>query len=333
MNKLAQRIGIWVILLGLAVWFIVMGWWIALIVECVVTIALFVGIAFFMVSFTLKRKAPVSMGTVIGLEEDNKELNSYVRDAVEWLEQGELWEQTSEDGLKLRGRFIKKEGSHTYAICCHGYTNHRLQDISNQAKRFYEMGHNIFAGHARGHGRSEGGYVGMACMERRDVSGWIDMIVEMDPEARIFLYGVSMGGATVMTTSGELLPDNVKCAIEDCGYSSIWNEFKHQLGDSFGVPVFPTLYICELITKVKYGFGYHDHSALEQVKKASIPILFIHGDKDTFVPYAMMQPLYEACGSKYKKALTIQNAEHAESYQVDPDLYWKEVGEWLEKWL
>ncbi len=285
-----------------------------------------------MVSFTLKRKSPIVRDdvTVLG---PHGELNEFVKDAVLWLETGDVWEQVSFDGMKLYGRFLKNEGSHVYAICCHGYKNQRMQDISNQAKHFYDMGYNVFCGHARGHGMSEGSYIGMGTNERLDIVGWIKMIVDMDPEARIFLYGVSMGGATVMTTSGEDLPKNVKCFIQDCGFSSPWDEFKYHIRERFGLPYRPILDVCQMISRSRYGFDFHDFSAKEQIKKACMPFLMIHGDLDTYVPYRMFKPLYEACASEKKRAVTIEGAAHAEAYWRDPGTYWSEVEKWLETYI
>ena len=322
----------YLLLLGLAVWFGIMGWWIALAIEMVFVLAGFFGVAYIMVNLVLKRDIDASGEDVKKLAELCN-ANKYVIDAVEWLESGELWEMTSFDGLKLRGRFHKNGDSHTYAICCHGYKNHRMQDISNQAKHFYELGHNVFAGHARGHGLSEGGYIGMGFFERRDIVGWIDRIVQMDPEAKIFLYGVSMGGATVMVTSGEELPDNVKCVINDCGYSSIWDEFSYHIVCSYGFHVYPTLLISQMIAERRYGFGFKEKSALEQVAKTKLPFLFIHGDKDDFVPYIMMRPLFEACASEDKKSVTIKDSAHAENYYTDAETYWGEIKGWLDKYL
>ncbi len=59
-----------------------------------------------------------------------------------------------------------------------------------------------------------------------------------DPNAEIALFGVSMGGATAMMTSGEDLPSNVKVIIEDCGYSTVIDEFTYQLKDLFHLPSF-----------------------------------------------------------------------------------------------
>ncbi len=331
-KKLFQRLCIHFVFLALAVIFIVMGWWIALAIEAVVAVALIVLIAFYMVSFTLVRKSPIVKDDVSVLGRHG-ELNDFVKDAVLWLETGEIWEQVSFDGLKLYGRFLKNEGSHVYAICCHGYKNQRMQDISNQAKHFYDMGYNVFCGHARGHGRSEGNYIGMGTNERRDIAGWIKMIVEMDPEARIFLYGVSMGGATVMTTSGEDLPENVKCVIQDCGFTSPWDEFTYHIKEQFGLPYRPILDICQVISRSRYGFGFHEFSAIEQVKKTSLPFLMIHGDLDTYVPYRMFKPLYEACASENKKAVTIEGAAHAEAYWRAPETYWSEVDNWIKTYL
>lgn len=333
MKNYLRQLFFYMLFIAAAVFFIIYKLWIALIIECVLFLGLIIGISFFMVHLTLVRKAGISMGNMIGLKEGG-DLGESVREAVLWLEQGEIWEQTSEDGLHLKGRFVKNienPDSHQYALCCHGYSNHRMQDISNQAKRFYERGCHVFAGHARGHGMSEGNYIGMGCPERRDIAGWIEKIVAMDPEARIFLYGVSMGGATVMTTSGEELPSNVKCVIEDCGYSSIWNEFVHHMRDEFGLPIFPILYICEVISRARFHLEFHRNSALEQVAKTKLPFLFIHGDQDTFVPYEMMKPLYEACASEHKKMLAIKEARHAEAFRVDPDTYWREVDAFLDR--
>ncbi|MBO6108532.1 MAG: alpha/beta hydrolase [Eubacterium sp.] len=328
-GKLPQRILIVVLLAAMAVFFCVMRWWIGLVIEAVLIIAAIVLIAFTMVNLILKRDKPMPSGDIAG----DEGLEERQKDAVLWLESGELMEQMSEDGLKLRGRLVKNGDSHVYALCCHGYKNHRMQDIANQAKRFYDMGYNVFAGHARGHGRSEGEYIGMAVKERRDIAGWIDKLIQRDHEAKIFLYGVSMGGATVMNTSGEELPDNVRLVIEDCGYSSVWDEFVYQLGDGYGIPVHPILNLCQAISKSRYGYGFHDVSPIEQVKKTKLPILFIHGDIDTFVPYDMAKPLYEACSSEHKKLVSIKGAEHAVSIYTDPGTYWREVKSWLGAYL
>ena len=242
-----------------------------------------------------------------------------------WLE--------SSDGLRLHALYLPREGSHKYAVICHGYGS-IPQYGGRFAARFYEMGFSILAPAARAHERSEGRYTGMGWPERRDIVAWVDTIVEQDPEAEIVLFGISMGGATVMMTAGEAdLSPNVKCVIEDCGYSSVWDEFAGQLDELFGLPTFPVLDAASLVTQVRAGFSFKEASAVEQLKKTELPILFIHGEDDTFVPYWMLDVVYNACASPDKERLSIPGAAHGEASRADPELYWSTVEGFLSRYI
>ena len=249
-----------------------------------------------------------------------------------WLDENseDRW-LTSHDGLKLHGLYLAQpEESHKYVVACHGYGS-IPQYMGRSAARFYEMGFNILAPAARAHERSEGRYVSMGWLERKDIVDWVGAIVEQDPDAQIVLYGISMGGATVMMTAGEDLPANVKCVVEDCGYTSVWDEFAGQLQEMFGLPTFPVLDAASLVTQVRAGFGFKEASAVEQLKKTTLPILFIHGEDDTFVPYWMLDVVYEACASPDKEKLSVPGAAHGEASWTDPELYWSTVDAFLGK--
>ena len=239
---------------------------------------------------------------------------------------------TSRDGLALHGLYLPQEGEgHKYAVLCHGYGS-IPQDMGGFASRFYERGYSILAPAARAHERSGGRYTSMGWLERRDIVAWVDTIVERDPEAEIVLYGISMGGATVMMTAGEAgLSPNVKCVIEDCGYTSVWDEFAGQLKEMFGLPTFPVLDAASLVAQARAGFGFKEASAVEQLKKTSLPMLFIHGEDDTFVPYAMLDVVYNACAGPGKEKLSVPGAGHGGSAGTDPDLYWSTVDAFLAK--
>lgn len=238
---------------------------------------------------------------------------------------------TSHDGLKLHGLYLPREGSHKYAVICHGYGS-IPQYEGGFAAKFYEMGYSVLAPAARAHELSEGRYAGMGWPERRDIVAWVDTIVEEDPQAEIMLFGVSMGGATVMMTAGESdLAPNVKCVIEDCGYSSVWDEFAGQLQELFSLPTFPVLDAASLVTRLRAGWSFKEASAVEQLKKTSLPMLFIHGEDDTFVPYAMLDVVYDACASTDKERLSIPGAAHGGAAGTDPELYWATVEAFLDK--
>jgi fermentation-respiration switch protein FrsA (DUF1100 family) len=173
----------------------------------------------------------------------------------------------------------------------------------------------------------------MGWHDRKDMLLWIDKIIEIDPEAEIILFGVSMGGATVMMTSGEEdLPPNVKVIVEDSGYATVSDVFVYQLNDLFGLPPFPVMNAANTMTKLRAGYDLYEASAVDQVKKSKTPILFIHGDADTFVPYEMLDEVYSAA-TVDKDKLIIQDAGHGDAEKVDPVTYWNTVWSFVEKYI
>ena len=129
----------------------------------------------------------------------------------------------SDDGLELHAYRVDGSVPHRYAVLCHGYQNNAT-GMASYGKHLFDLGYTVLLPDARGHGESEGDYIGMGWPERRDVVRWCQQLIAEDPEAEIVLYGVSMGAATVMMASGEAdLPVQVRCVIEDCGYTSGMN--------------------------------------------------------------------------------------------------------------
>jgi len=171
----------------------------------------------------------------------------------------------------------------------------------------------------------------MGALESRDVADWAEKILEVDPQAKIILHGVSMGAATVMMTCGEELPDNVKCAIEDCGYTSVWDIFDYLIKNVTKVPKSMLTYSIDIVTKLRSKYDFKDASCVEQLKKSKTPMLFIHGEEDDFVPYRMLDQVYDACPAE-KEKLSIPDAIHARSNCYHPEIYWPAVKKFIEKY-
>ena len=239
---------------------------------------------------------------------------------------------TSSDNLKLHAYEVKNENkTDKWAIVVHGYTSEGKL-LSSKAKHLYNMGYNVLVPDLRSHGTSEGNYIGMGWHDRLDIIDWINYIVKNNPNSEIALHGTSMGSATVLMVSGEKLPSNVKAIVADCGYTSVYDEFSYQLKQLFNLPAFPIMNFSDVVTHIRAGYCLNDASAINQVKKSTTPILYIHGDKDDFVPYYMMDELYNATNSE-KEKLTIEGGEHANSDLVNPKLYWSTVNSFLEKYI
>ena len=145
------------------------------------------------------------------------------------------------------------------------------------------------------------------------------------------VHGVSMGAATTMCVSGEKMPECVKNIrfIEDCGYTSVWDEFSYELKEQFGLSDFPLMYATSLLCKIKYGWSFGEAASIKQVKKCPYPMLFIHGDEDTFVPSWMVHPLYEAKQGEKELWIT-KGTEHAKSYGDYREEYVERIKNFIE---
>lgn len=274
-----------------------------------------------------------SKDMIFGDDDDDTSLE--VEADVNWLIKDSNYIDTyitSSDNLKLHAYEVKNENkTDKWAIVVHGYTSEGKL-LSSKAKHLYNMGYNVLVPDLRSHGSSEGNYIGMGWHDRLDIIDWINYIVKNNPKSEIALHGTSMGSATVLMVSGENLPSNVKAIVADCGYTSVYDEFSYQLKQLFNLPAFPIMNFSDVVTHIRAGYCLNDASAINQVKKSTTPILYIHGDKDDFVPYYMMDELYNATNSE-KEKLTIEGGEHANSDLVNPKLYWSTVNSFLEKYI
>ena len=273
---------------------------------------------------------------VFGTPEEAEATSGQVLDSdIQWLLTESNYTDetlTSFDNLNLHAyKVLNQNDSNKWVITVHGYTSEGI-NMSSYAKNYYDIGYNVLITDLRSHGLSEGDYIGMGWDDRLDIIDWINTILEYNPNAEIVLHGVSMGAATVSMVSGEDLPSNVKAIVADCGYTSVWDEFAYQLDDLFSLPEFPILNVSSLVAKVRAGYFLGEASTLKQVAKSKTPILFIHGDEDDFVPYYMMEELYNATSSE-KEMLTIKNAGHAKASEVDPETYWTTVSNFTSKYI
>lgn len=248
----------------------------------------------------------------------------------------ERHEIISNRGQKLRGYLMKPaKPSDVYVFGSHGYRSDGKGEWCYFAK-FYveEMGWNLFFVDHQSHGESEGEYIGFASHEHKDCLKWLEYINNtFGKDIKIILHGISMGSATVMLMSGnDALAENVKFTVADCGYTSAMDEFDYKI-DSLKLPFKPLIPMISAINRKRAGYDFKkDTDALSAVKKAKVPVLFIHGDKDLFVPTKMVYELYDACTSE-KELFVVPGADHAKSYHVDPEGYEARVKEMAEKYL
>lgn len=292
-------------------------------------------ISLFMLLFSLKRDFIIKPKVEIGNNDIDRETFDlcYIGDSKTQQRFERLSEEKeiiSDDNLKLKAWFLKND-SHKYIIICHGYSGDH-KDMIVSSLEYYDEGFNVLCPDARAHGESEGIFRGMGYLERKDIKKWMNTIIENDNQAQIVLYGVSMGAATVMMTMCYYHPENLKCVIEDCGYGSVWEQFKSVAISSYHMPSFPVINIASLLSKYICKYDFKQTSIYEKIKENEVPCLFIHGQEDDFVPYRFMDELYNN-DSGPKEKYTVKGANHALSKIIDPEGYKKATRSFINKYI
>lgn len=250
-----------------------------------------------------------------------------------WLERqtSEEFFISSRDGLQLYGRWFPSPDpeSKKVVICFHGYTSEGIKGYPSLGRFYMKEGYHVLIIDERAHGKSEGTYIGFGCLDRWDALEWIHYAQKrLGDDCEIILHGISMGGSTVLMAAGLKLPSCVKAIISDCAFTSAWDVFTDVLNTTYHMPAFPILHIADNMTKRKAGFSLNECNAAQEVQKSDVPILFIHGDADTFVPSRMCHEIYQNCVSR-KDILIVKGAGHAEASYKDPAIYQEKILEFL----
>lgn len=274
--------------------------------------------------------------TIEVLGEDEKIIENNKKIAKEnsekWSEeiQQKQVEVKANDNITLRGtEYLKQEETNKWAIILHGYRSNP-SSVLTIGEHFSEKGYNVLIPSMRACANSEGEYVGMGWLDKEDLKCWINLIIEENKNAEIILHGSSMGAATVLMASGDELPANVKNIIADSGYTSVWDIFASEAKARFNLPEFPVLNMFQIVANRKAKYDIKEASSLEQVKKSKTPILFIHGDKDDFVPEYMCEKLYDATNCK-KEKLIIHGAGHTDGKYREPEKYYNTIFDWISR--
>lgn len=281
----------------------------------------------------------IKRGTEVELhrESDAVEVSASVTDqeifeeAQDWFdrEERDLLEMVSYDNLELSAQYIENEDQkYKTVILAHGFRN-TSEDMGKLAKFYYDEGFNVLLPDARGHGDSEGDYIGYGWHDRLDYVDWIDMAIDEYNAEEIILHGNSMGAATVLMTSGEELPDEVKGVIADSGYSTVKAELAHQLKNIYNLPAFPLLEVTSVITKIRAGYTLEEASSVKQVEENSAPLLIVHGDADDLVPTKMAHEIFDVAGGE-KELWIVPEVGHTKAFDVITEEYQNRLRDFID---
>lgn len=260
----------------------------------------------------------------------------YHEQMIAWTKESRTFPQerftiTSFDGLKLSGKYFEHTPDAPIELMFHGYRGNAERDLSGAVQRCFSLGRSVLIVDQRTSGNSEGNVISFGINESRDCLSWINFMIEhFGKDVKIILTGISMGASTVMMASAMDLPPNVISALADCGYTSAKDIIKKVIREMH-LPANLLYPFVKLGAKLFGHFDLEETSPLEAMKNCRIPIIFIHGESDDFVPCEMSRANYDACVSP-KKLFTVADAGHGMSYLLDNEGYFKALKEFSEQY-
>lgn len=266
---------------------------------------------------------------------DYSDMLDFTRNKVKWIEQQdtENISITSERGDLLKGYLtLNKNNSNVFVFFAHGCRTDHNGDPANFMRYYIEKGYNFLSVDHVAQGKSGGAYMGYDYFESIDSLEWLDYLIRrFGNDIKIIIHGVSMGGATICRMADKV-PSQVKLAVADCPYTSALEEFDH-VAKSAGIKHTSTILKAINAMNRKFaGYDFKDTNVRNAVKNSKVPVLFVHGKADDFVPARMGIELYEICENE-KELYLVDNAIHAQSIKTDETGYHKKLDEFIDKYL
>lgn len=249
-----------------------------------------------------------------------------------------LWERHEfllpTDKAKISGEYIinpkNAEGRKKVAIICHGHTVSRAAALK-YGRVFYNLGYNLVIFDERYFGKSEAKFCTLGKNESQDVKKIISFAREIFGEdCFLGLHGESMGGGTSLLLLDTEKPDFV---IADCPFGDTKLLMFYQLARRFRFRIsrHMTFAAANLFCRIACDYDMCRINPIESVKTTDVPICFIHGAADVYVPPVHSKMMYEAARNPESELHIFPGAGHARCIALDRPRYERTVKDFVEK--
>lgn len=244
----------------------------------------------------------------------------------------ETVEITGKDGTVLVGHWLPCRNPRRVIIAMHGWRSTWINDFGAVADFWEDSGCSVLFAEQRGQGSSGGEYMGFGLIERYDCLDWIRWVMaKVGADVPVYLAGISMGASTVLMAAGLELPACVHGIMADCGYTSPAEIWKHIAKNNLHLSYSTHRAAANDLCKKKIQMGIDEYSCMDAMKQCRVPVLFVHGTEDHFVPVEMTYENFKACAAP-KRLFVVPGAEHGMSYFVDKEGYEKVVRAFWEEY-
>ncbi len=230
----------------------------------------------------------------------------------------EVYTVSSYDGYILHAEYIETDPqSKKFVIISHGYTYTRYGSYK-YVYLFQKMGFNCIIYDDRGHGENKRCRCMFGIRESKDLLAMIeDTYQRFGREIFLGLHGESMGsGLSLMAL--QYKPD-VKFLVADCGYGRLQEVLCGKVREVFHLPG-TFAYLASFVCRILYGFSLAKINPEESLKENEIPVCFIHGEADSFIPCSQSERMHRI-NKGYSEIHTFPGAEHAQSVETDMERY------------
>lgn len=239
-----------------------------------------------------------------------------------------IWGSTGHD---LSGYYYSRKDASTWIIFLHGYRG-RCTNMLKYMEHFRKSGSfNLLTIDLCGHGKRNEKYFSLgSTAETVDVMQWVNWIKSRNEDARVILFGVSLGGATAINTAGRN-PSSIDGVITDSAPSSFEAMIKRIMRHKCGFLSNLIMPLVSLYARIFAKLKIKETSSIAEAPNVNCPILLIHSTGDHFVPLKMMHEIFESLTVKDKEYLEITGAEHTHSVDVDSESYWVAVDKFVQQ--
>ena len=240
----------------------------------------------------------------------------------------EVLELISHDKISLKGVYYPGDRcSNITVICIHGYTSHAEREWAFPGLFYLSLGYNVLIPYQRAHGISGGKYISFGALEHVDMLNWVKKINEINPDSKIIILGLSMGGGIALELSDKDMK-NVKAIISDAPSDSIKGFFMGVAAHVFKKDAEKIASYAISRFEKEFGVDINDFERLDVVANSKYPLLLSAGSAEN------CEELFETIKSKNPKPteiIILPGCNHGNGMYKQTELYQQTIKTFIQR--
>ncbi len=225
------------------------------------------------------------------------------------------------DDVPLKGYWVKskQDTAKGIIISLHGIGSCKEHGLP-LAKHLAEQGIETIVFDGRGHGESGGKYNTYGFYEKLDVSNIMDYIKARKPEAKVGIWGNSLGGAIALQALA--IDQRIEFGVIESTFTDmrlIVHDYAKRLMGGISLR-FASNYALWRASKIA-NFDPNKVKPIISVQSIKQPVLIAHGDADENISVEYGKQLFENLKSTDKELVIVEGGGHAGLFQQGGEAY------------